>query len=50
MGNKGVIEPGGVQWMTAGGGIIHQEMPKGTRVGRDVGLPIVGEPAGCRTR
>ena len=33
MGNKGVIEPGGLQWMTAGGGLIHQEMPKGTRVG-----------------
>lgn len=29
MGNSGVIEPGGVQWMTAGSGIIHQEMPKG---------------------
>jgi redox-sensitive bicupin YhaK (pirin superfamily) len=29
MGNKGVIASGDVQWMTAGGGIIHQEMPKG---------------------
>jgi len=29
MGNKGVILPGDVQWMTAGSGIIHQEMPKG---------------------
>jgi len=29
MGNKGVINPGDVQWMTAGSGIIHQEMPKG---------------------
>jgi quercetin 2,3-dioxygenase len=28
MGNKGVIGPGDVQWMTAGSGIIHQEMPK----------------------
>ena len=28
MGNAGVIGPGDVQWMTAGGGIIHQEMPK----------------------
>ncbi|MCK5469354.1 MAG: pirin family protein, partial [Cyclobacteriaceae bacterium] len=27
--NKGVIEAGGVQWMTAGSGIIHQEMPEG---------------------
>lgn len=29
MGNKGLIMPGDVQWMTAGSGIIHQEMPKG---------------------
>ncbi len=28
MGNKGVIGTGSVQWMTAGSGIIHQEMPK----------------------
>ncbi|WP_440951915.1 pirin family protein [Methanococcoides sp. FTZ1] len=28
MGNKGLIESGDVQWMTAGSGIIHQEMPK----------------------
>jgi hypothetical protein len=27
MGNKGVIAAGDVQWMTAGSGIIHQEMP-----------------------
>jgi redox-sensitive bicupin YhaK (pirin superfamily) len=31
MGNSGVILPGDVQWMTAGSGIIHQEMPKGGR-------------------
>jgi len=30
MGNKGVIGPGDVQWMTAGSGIIHQEMPEGS--------------------
>jgi quercetin 2,3-dioxygenase len=29
MGNKGIIGAGDVQWMTAGSGIIHQEMPKG---------------------
>jgi len=29
MGNSGVIGPGDVQWMTAGNGVIHQEMPKG---------------------
>jgi hypothetical protein len=33
MGNKGTIEPGDVQWMTAGSGIIHQEMPKGEKGG-----------------
>ena len=27
-GNEGVIEPGGVQWMTAGKGILHSEMPE----------------------
>ncbi len=31
MGNSGIISPGDVQWMTAGSGIIHQEMPKGDR-------------------
>jgi redox-sensitive bicupin YhaK (pirin superfamily) len=31
MGNKGVIGPGDVQWMTAGSGIIHQEMPRECR-------------------
>lgn len=33
MGNKGIISSGDVQWMTAGSGIIHQEMPKGSKVG-----------------
>ncbi len=28
MGNKGVIKSGDIQWMTAGSGIIHQEMPQ----------------------
>jgi len=31
MGNEGVIRSGDVQWMTAGNGIIHQEMPKGSK-------------------
>lgn len=29
MGNKGLISSGDMQWMTAGSGIIHQEMPRG---------------------
>lgn len=28
LGNRGLLEPGGVQWMTAGRGIIHSEMPQ----------------------
>lgn len=28
LGNKGAITPGDAQWMTAGSGILHQEMPK----------------------
>lgn len=28
LGNKGMILPGGAQWMSAGSGIIHQEMPQ----------------------
>jgi redox-sensitive bicupin YhaK (pirin superfamily) len=33
MGNKGVIQAGDVQWMTAGSGIIHQEMPQQSPTG-----------------
>jgi redox-sensitive bicupin YhaK (pirin superfamily) len=28
LGNSGLIGPGDVQWMTAGGGILHEEMPR----------------------
>jgi redox-sensitive bicupin YhaK (pirin superfamily) len=40
MGNSGVIGPGDIQWMTAGGGIIHQEMPKGAKDGRMGGFQL----------
>ncbi len=33
MGNAGIISSGDVQWMTAGSGIIHQEMPRGNKSG-----------------
>jgi len=33
LGNQGMISSGDIQWMTAGSGIIHQEMPKGDRNG-----------------
>jgi redox-sensitive bicupin YhaK (pirin superfamily) len=40
LGNEGVIEPGDVQWMTAGSGIIHQEMPKGDEAGHMGGFQL----------
>jgi redox-sensitive bicupin YhaK (pirin superfamily) len=40
LGNTGVISPGDVQWMTAGSGIIHQEMPKGDRSGAMHGFQL----------
>jgi len=42
MGNNGVIGAGDVQWMTAGSGIIHQEMPKGDAAGRMHGFQLWG--------
>jgi quercetin 2,3-dioxygenase len=40
IGNAGVISAGDVQWMTAGSGIIHQEMPKGDAQGRMYGFQL----------
>ncbi len=40
IGNKGVISSGDIQWMTAGSGIIHQEMPKGDPKGRMHGFQL----------
>jgi redox-sensitive bicupin YhaK (pirin superfamily) len=40
LGNKGVIGTGDVQWMTAGSGIIHQEMPQGDQEGRMHGFQL----------
>ena len=40
LGNKGSIGAGDVQWMTAGSGIIHQEMPQGDSQGRMHGFQL----------
>jgi hypothetical protein len=40
IGNKGAITAGDVQWMTAGRGIVHQEMPKGDPKGRMHGFQL----------
>jgi quercetin 2,3-dioxygenase len=40
MGNRGVIGAGDVQWMTAGNGIIHQEMPQGDALGHMGGFQL----------
>lgn len=40
LGNKGIIGPGDVQWMTAGSGIIHQEMPIGNANGKMGGFQL----------
>ena len=40
LGNTGAIGGGDVQWMTAGSGIIHQEMPKGDPEGRMHGFQL----------
>ncbi|MBP1605056.1 MAG: Pirin domain protein [Acidobacteria bacterium] len=40
LGNRGTIGAGDVQWMTAGSGIIHQEMPHGDEHGRMHGFQL----------
>ena len=40
LGNRGQMGPGDVQWMTAGRGILHQEMPKGDPQGRMHGFQL----------
>ncbi|MGD9332939.1 MAG: pirin family protein [Desulfobacterales bacterium] len=40
LGNSGVISSGDVQWMTAGSGIIHQEMPRGDAHGAMHGFQL----------
>ena len=40
LGNHGSLGPGDVQWMTAGSGILHQEMPLGDGNGRMQGFQL----------
>ncbi|MEM6491753.1 MAG: pirin family protein, partial [Pseudomonadota bacterium] len=40
LGNHGVLGPGSVQWMTAGSGILHQEMPRGNARGQMHGFQL----------
>ncbi len=40
LGNQGRMSAGDVQWMTAGSGILHQEMPKGDEHGRMHGFQL----------
>ena len=40
LGNRGVLGAGDIQWMTAGSGILHQEMPQGDPQGRMHGFQL----------
>ena len=40
LGNRGTLGAGDVQWMTAGRGILHQEMPRGDAKGRMHGFQL----------
>jgi quercetin 2,3-dioxygenase len=40
LGNKGTLGAGDIQWMTAGSGILHQEMPEGDAPGRMHGFQL----------
>ena len=40
LGNRGILGAGSVQWMTAGSGIMHQEMPQGNSSGQMHGFQL----------
>jgi redox-sensitive bicupin YhaK (pirin superfamily) len=40
LGNRGIVGAGDIQWMTAGSGIVHQEMPEGDNEGRMHGFQL----------
>ena len=43
LGNRGTLGAGDVQWMTAGRGILHQEMPQRRSSGKNARLPALGK-------
>ena len=45
LGNSGTLSSGVVQWMTAGRGIMHQEMPQGDAQGHMHGFQLWANPA-----
>jgi len=47
LGNRGILGPGSLQLMTAGRGILHQEMPKGDAMGRMHGFQLWGNLPGA---
>lgn len=49
LGNAGLIGPGDVQWMTSGGGIMHEEMPRRSPEGNVFGFQLwVNLPAALK--
>lgn len=40
LGNEGILKSGDIQWMTAGSGILHQEMPRGNSLGQVHGFQL----------
>jgi len=48
LGNTGTLGAGDVQWMTAGSGIMHQEMPKGNAAGQMHGFQLWGNLPGAQ--
>jgi len=46
VGNRGSIGAGDVQWMIAGSGVIHREVPKGDSAGRMHGFQLLANLAG----
>ena len=48
LGNRGTLGRGSVQWMTAGSGILHQEMPAGNPRGQMHGFQLWGNLPGSQ--